>query len=473
MKQFYFKIEKKTFFTLFLGMFLLLVNQGIYAAGTYTTTTAGGAWSDPNTWVGSAPPAVTNTSDIIIINGDVTLTLNSGNTVLSTANTPNRYTFSIGSITIAQGKTLNVISLDGSANIPYYFTIGSSTVPSTINGNLYFDNTIFGGKTITSVTVSSTGSFIESKPVSISTTANSILTNYGTITTATLAPNATAKIDNYGTINYIGFSSSTTATTTNFAGAFFNSPTGGTIAGIFKNYGTYTTAAFSGGATIANFYNYSTGVLNFTGGTMSATNLNLYVSDPGNTVNYSLANSQTIKLPADASYSNLILSSSGTKTIPTAASGTLCTGTLSITDTAKASITNTNVAVGGLNLGGVAQSDNTYGGASSTAVIKNSTYFTGTGYITVQNLGITSFSANEMKLYPNPSIGGKFTISLPSMEQDSNVLILNLAGETLYKTTIPAGEISGINPNITLATGIYLVKMEQAGNSVTKKLIIQ
>ncbi len=535
MKQFYFKFEKKTFFTLFLGMFLLLVNQGIYATGTFTTTTTGGAWSDPNTWVGSAPPAVTTSSDIIIINGDVTLTLNSGNTVLSTANTPNRYTFSIGSITIAQGKTLNVTSLDGSATIPYYFSLSSTSVPSTINGNLSFDGSIFGGKTVANLTVSATGSFVESKIVSISNLTGTALTNYGMITTATLAPGGvTSKIDNYGTINFSGFSSSTLATTTNysggtlnttgsFAGTIINNGTinssgvialalavakidnygtftspgfassaigtftnyaggvytisgasGGTIAGIFKNYGTVTSAGFSGSAPTANFYNYSTGVLNFSGGTMTATYLNLYVSDPGNTVNYNAAVNQTIKLPADASYSNIIFSNAGTKTIPTAASGTLCTGTLSITDAAKASITNTSVGVGALSLGGVVQPENnTYGGLSSTANIKNSTYFSGAGYLNVQTLGVTSFSANEMKLYPNPSIGGKFTISLPSMQQDSNVLILNLAGETLYKTTIPAGEISGINPNLALATGIYLVKMEQAGNSITKKLIIQ
>lgn len=471
MKQIYFNFEKKTFFTLFLGIFLVMASQGMYAAGTFTTTTTGGNWSDSSTWEGGiAPPAVTNSSDIIIINGDVTLTLNAANTVKTTVNVPNRYTFTVGSITIAEGKTLNVTSLDGSADIPYYFTIGSSTTPTTLNGNLIFDGSIFGGKTINSTTVASTGSFIENKTVSISTTANSTLTNYGTITTATLAPNATAKIENYGTINYTGYSSSTTATTTNYAGAFFNSITGGTIAGNFKNYGTYTTAALSGTAATANFYNYSTGVLNFTGGSMSATNLVLDATQAGNTVNYILNNSQTIK---DVVYSNLILAGGGTKTIPTAASGTLCTGALTITEPAKASITNTNVGVGVLNLGGTPQLANTYGGASSTASIKNSTYFIGAGYFNVQNvLGVDQFTANEVKLYPNPSTTGNFTISLPFMQEPSKVSILNVAGQTLYNTTIPAGETAVIRPNTTLSAGIYFLKMEQSGKSISKKLII-
>ncbi len=477
MKQFYFKFEKKTFFTLFLGMFLLMVTQGMYATGTFTTTTAGGNWSDASTWEGGVvPPAVTKSDDIIIINGDVTLTLNAANTVMTTVNTPNRYTFTIGSVTIAEGKTLNVTSLDGAQAIPYYFTIGSSSVPSAINGNLNFDASIWGGKLINTVTVSVTGSIIESKLISLSTTANSTLTNYGTITTGTLAPSSTAaKIENYGTINYTGFSSTTTAITTNYAGGFVinTGVSGGTFAGNFKNYGTYTAAGLTGTAATANFYNYSTGVLNFSAGSMSATNLNLYVSYPGNTVNYNFAGSQTIKLPADGSYSNITFSNSGTKTIPTATSATLCTGTLRIIDAAKAGITNTNVGVAILNLGGSVQLDNTYGGASSTAVVKNSTYFTFAGSLNVQNsLGVSQFLANEVKLYPNPSVGGKFSISLPFMQEVSKVSILNVAGKTVYTNSFAAGETFDVNPNVALARGVYFVKIEQAEKSTTKKLII-
>jgi hypothetical protein len=85
----------------------------------------------------------------------------------------------------------------------------------------------------------------------------------------------------------------------------------------------------------------------------------------------------------------------------------------------------------------------------------------------------TEFTENEVKVYPNPSTGGMVTISLPYIQEESKVSILNFAGETVYSTTIAAGENAAINPNKSLAVGIYFVKMEQAGKTVTKKLIIK
>lgn len=85
----------------------------------------------------------------------------------------------------------------------------------------------------------------------------------------------------------------------------------------------------------------------------------------------------------------------------------------------------------------------------------------------------TEFTEKEVKVYPNPSTGGMVTISLPYIQEESKVSILNFAGETVYSTTIAAGENAAINPNKSLAVGIYFVKMEQAGKTVTKKLIIK
>ena len=55
------------------------------------------------------------------------------------------------------------------------------------------------------------------------------------------------------------------------------------------------------------------------------------------------------------------------------------------------------------------------------------------------------------------------------INDESNGTILNLADKMIYTTTVASGENSGINPNSALAAGIDLVKMEQAGNTVTKK----
>lgn len=457
MKQFYFKIATKSFLSLLLGIGLLLGTQAMQAA-TITSTAAGGDWNLASTWQGGVIPA-NSTADYVIILGTATVNLN------LTAN------FSVGALDINQGGILNV-SQDATARS---FTLGILPPGSTIAGALLFNASVTGSKSFGKVTVTATGSVIETTKVSISINngASGILTNYGTITTGTIAMSGTSgnlmTINNYGTLNSTGFSSTTVGTFTNFSSGVFNF--NGAIAGIVKNYGTINSSALSGSSATAIITNYSTGVINFTGGSMTSTTLVLNATEAGNTLNYSFAGSQTVK---DLQYSNLILSNSGTKTIPTVASGTLCTGTLSIVDTAKASITNTNVGVGALSLGGVAQSDNTYGGPSSAAVIKNATYLTGSGHLNVQaTLGSATFSANEMMLYPNPSIGGKFAISFPSSHDEAKVNIINLNGKTIYTAKIAANEDATLSPNSALAPGVYFVKVEQAGKSVTKKLIVQ
>jgi hypothetical protein len=456
MKQIYFNFERKSFLTLLLGLSLLVGTQGIKAA-TITSTAIGGDWNSTSTWEGGVVPA-NSTADYVIILGTATVTLN------LTAN------FTVGALDINEGGALNV-SQDAT---PRGFTLGTKAPGSTIAGALFFDSTVTGTKSFGTVTVTATGSVIETilKSISMNNGANGILTNYGTITTGTLAMSGTGgnlmNMFNYGTINSTGFSSQTVGTFTNYEGAVFNF--NGAIGGNVKNYGTINSSNLSGSSAVAKITNYSTGVINFTGGSMSSTTLVLDATETGNKVNYIAAVSQTIK---DVVYSNLILANGGTKTIPTAASGTLCTGTLTISDAAKASITNTDVVVGVLNLGGLTQLANTYGGASSTATIKNSTYLTGFGSFNVQNvLGVDQFTANEVKLYPNPSTTGNFTISLPFMQEPSKVSILNGAGQTLYNNTIPAGETAVIRPNTTLSSGIYFLKMEQSGKSITKKLII-
>lgn len=390
MKQFYFKMIKIPTVTAFFGILFLLASQVMQAA-TITSTSSGGDWNSTSTWVGGVVPANSTADKVIIVSGaTVTLTL--------TAN------FTVGGLNIEQGAALNVSS-NATANT---FTIGVQG--STISGPLFFDNTVNGTKSFGTVTVSSTGSVIETiiKSISMNNGAQGILTNYGTITTGTLAMSGTNAslmvVNNYGTINTTGGSSTSVGTFNNYFGGVLN--INGTIAGTIKNYGTINSSSLSGTATVANLYNYSTGVINFTGGTMTAGYLNLYVSDPGNTVNYSSPNSQTVKLPADGlGYSNLILSNTSgitvTKTIGSqtyttpsktetfAASSILCSKLL-LSGVVKASITNADVKAGKLIIDGVGKNAGTYAGTNSISPAPNFVNFTSflstaTGYLTVSS----------------------------------------------------------------------------------------
>jgi Bacterial Ig-like domain (group 3) len=152
-----------------------------------------------------------------------------------------------------------------------------------------------------------------------------------------------------------------------------------TVTGItLTNNGTLTvTTALIGTGTLSNA---GTGVLNI-GGTSTISNLNVTAS--GNTVNYNGSGAQTV---FNITYSNLILSGSGAKTIGAATNGTLTTGTFSIdpTGTATASITNKNIGVYTLVIVGSTKSIGTWGyGPANPPANRDTAHFSNTsGYVT-------------------------------------------------------------------------------------------
>ena len=140
---------------------------------------------------------------------------------------------------------------------------------------------------------------------------------------------------------------------------------------------TVTTALVGTGGTLSNAGTLN---LNFSG-SVGITALDATVS--GNTVNYQYTGDQTV---FGTTYSNLILSGSGVKTINTAKNGTLTTGIFSIdpTGSATASITKTNVKVYTLVIVGSTKSVGTWGyGPSNPPANKDTTHFANTtGYVT-------------------------------------------------------------------------------------------
>ena len=366
MKYLFLKFTKKTFLTVFLGMGLLLGTQGMQAAEI--TSAQSGNWTDTTTWVGGVVPVDT---DYVIIASGHNLTFG------LVANT------TLGGLNIQSGASLNVSN-------NFTFTVGSVSPFSNIAGSLTITGT--SSRTFGNLTIASTGSISSTGgATSIASTTTLPWVNDGTVVLTTLGLSAGKTVENNGTFT-CGMGSGSTGIFNNNSGATLTLT--GTVAGNINNFGTMNSAGLSGTAATAVLNNKSTGVLNFTGGSMSATNLVLDASEAGNTVNYSAGVSQTLKIPA-TSYSKLILSGSGTKTIPTAASGTLCTGTLTIAGTAKATVTNTNVGVNMLILGTTGQVVGTIGGTGSGAATINATYFNAVaGTLNVQQpYAITSTAA--------------------------------------------------------------------------------
>jgi hypothetical protein len=79
--------------------------------------------------------------------------------------------------------------------------------------------------------------------------------------------------------------------------------------------------------------------------------------------------------------------------------------------------------------------------------------------------------SNEVFLYPNPSAGGIINLTFADNTQESKVSIVNIMGQIVYSKTVGIGQTVNLNQSFT--PGVYLVKIEQGGKSVTKKLIIK
>jgi autotransporter-associated beta strand protein len=142
-----------------------------------------------------------------------------------------------------------------------------------------------------------------------------------------------------------------------------------TISGTTTNSNALTVSgALAGASTLTNA---ATGILNYAGTSITPT---LVATAAGNIVNYN-GTTQTLR---GNSYSNLILSGSGTKTFAGVVLTTI-SGNLSVLGTAKATFPNTTISTANsLTLGAAAQNSGTWGGTGSGASNINTVYFNGT-----------------------------------------------------------------------------------------------
>lgn len=84
-------------------------------------------------------------------------------------------------------------------------------------------------------------------------------------------------------------------------------------------------------------------------------------------------------------------------------------------------------------------------------------------------LGNTSFDATEFSVYPNPTQGTYVNINT-SNSDDFTVEVYDILGKAVISQEMNSNESLNIS---ALKSGVYLVKITQESNSITKKLIVR
>ncbi|MBK8806252.1 MAG: T9SS type A sorting domain-containing protein [Bacteroidales bacterium] len=383
-------------------IFILFISSFLNAA-TITSTTTGGNWTTGASWVGGNAPT---TTDIVIIatTGTNKVTLNSNSTCASlTVNSggslsigSKRLTVSggvsnAGSITASNGR----ITQSGTANFS-----NTGTITFTGSGRLYFTGSLTNSGTLT---LASTRIYFTGTNAAASTV--SAFTTTGTVTFQRTA----------GTVTFAGNVR---------GGAFSINGTGGTL-----NLGTSLTHTFTGAVTIsagtinggsstlnANFLGT---VWNFWGGT--------YTAGTG-TVNFGGTGNQTITGIKTATFNNLTLSGSGTKTLSRVP---IVNGILSMEGTALVSTTPTY---------GAASTIQYKGTSSRTVSVEFPNTFAGTGGVIIdQGTNTVTLNANKTTLKGNLNIkSGTFNLSTFTVNR-------SLVGGTLTVANAATLKIGGTN----------------------------
>jgi fibronectin-binding autotransporter adhesin len=286
-------------------MLMLMMSASAQSAGDYRTNKGNGNWSVSSHWdtyngtswvtASTYPGQVAGTGTVTILDGHVyslnispafaigALTVGSGTSgTLATSNGDYSITVTNNAV-VATGGTLNLSRMT--------LTVGGTT---SVNGNLN-DNHNNGSATFTGLfTVNNGGSFSTANTSAFNFMGG--ITNNGTFSqtgtgAVTFSNNAQA-ISGSSTITINGIVTVTGITVTNNGTVELTNNAANTLTG------TGTWAQENGSA-----LNFSGASMNITG-TVFSTNVN--------TVNYKFAGTQTIKA---TTYHNLIISTSGTKTL--------------------------------------------------------------------------------------------------------------------------------------------------------------
>ncbi len=363
-------------FLMLLTLTGLGASSGNAFAAIKTSVAAGGNWSAAATWSPSGVPAAGDTVTIAgpgSVTVDVTVTQTAAGSV--TVNSGVTLTATTGGTTVTFGAlTINSTGILSTSRV--LTVLGATNITGTINFQSTARADVFTGD----VTLNSGAVWNEA--IAITPTFSGNLTNNATTFTASTG----AHTFNGATKTLSG------ATTTSIPSV--------TMTGTYTNNGTLTVGTALSGA--GGLTNGATSVLNI-GGTSGITTLTATAA--GNTVNYTGA-AQTVKATA---YSNLGLSGSNVKTMPT---GITVAGNFTISGTANA----TPAAAGTLAVGGNWSNGGTFTAGTSTVTLNgaNST-LGGSATTTFNNLIINKTTGNvtvtSTSSALSPTVNGTLTLT--------------------------------------------------------------
>ena len=108
--------------------------------------------------------------------------------------------------------------------------------------------------------------------------------------------------------------------------------------------------------------------------------------------------------------------------------------------------------------------------SSETGFIEADELRLGTSWadVTPATLSLDSFTANSIKLYPNPN--GIGTLNVSSVNGGAiNAKVFDIIGKQVIDTTVNNNTIDVSSLN----SGMYIVRLTQGNSTITKKLIIE
>jgi len=112
----------------------------------------------------------------------------------------------------------------------------------------------------------------------------------------------------------------------------------------------------------------------------------------------------------------------------------------------------------------------TANGSYAVVITQNGCTDTSSCY-TVAGIGIKETpKALDIKLVPNPS-KGPFTIDFGTQVSKANIELIDVMGRKVYQTSTSG--VSAIRIDTKLSTGMYLVKIQANGQSVTRRMVIE
>lgn len=104
-------------------------------------------------------------------------------------------------------------------------------------------------------------------------------------------------------------------------------------------------------------------------------------------------------------------------------------------------------------------------------------YFTYLFFALILSAGFVSFSQDikqsvtqktELNFYPNPVSDGKIYITSNTATSNKEVEIFDVLGKSVLKATV----VKELNIS-SLESGVYLIKIKEGENSVTRKLVVK